>query len=166
MQKKKKNAIIIFEERSVLLMKEKKTTIYIISIVLIIVIAFLLINNINNGNNNTLKELSYKQIQEKTEKKDSYVLVISRTTCSHCMEYKPKLKKISSQYKINLFYIDYDKESKNNQKKLFDQFDLDGSTPITIFIKKGNQTNIFDRIEGDVSEKKVIDKLKKLKYIE
>ena len=145
-------------------MKNKKNIIYITLIILIIIIAFLLISNENNSKTN-LQELSYKKIKEKIKKKDSFTLVISRTTCSHCATYKPKLKKISSQYKIDIFYIDYDSESKKNQEKLFEEFDLDGSTPITLFIKKGKPTNLFDRIEGDVSEKQVINKLKKLKYI-
>ena len=146
-------------------MKKRNNIIYVIAIIIIIVIAFLLINNINNPNNKNLTELTYKDIIKKTNNKESFVLVISRTTCSHCMEYKPKLKKIANDKNIDIYYIDYDKESNKNQEKLFDKFDLDGSTPITIFIKKGKQTNIFDRIEGDVSDTKVIKKLKELKYI-
>lgn len=146
-------------------MKKRNNIIYVIAIIIIIVIAFLLINNINNPNSKNLTELTYKDIIKKTNNKESFVLVISRTTCSHCMEYKPKLKKIANDKNIDIYYIDYDKESNKNQEKLFDKFDLDGSTPITIFIKKGKQTNIFDRIEGDVSDTKVIKKLKELKYI-
>ncbi|MBR3161213.1 MAG: thioredoxin family protein [Bacilli bacterium] len=147
-------------------MKNNKTIIYIIAIIVIIITAFLLINSINNNNsNNSLKELNYKEITEKLNNKDSFVLVISRTTCSHCVDYKPKLKNIADEHSIDIYYVDYDTESKKNQEKLFEKFDLDGSTPITIFIKKGKQTNIFDRIEGDVSKNKVVKKLKELKYI-
>ncbi len=146
-------------------MKKKKEILYIIAILIIIVTSFLLINNINTPPKGNLKELKYKDIIEKTKNKESFVLVISRTTCSHCIDYKPKLKKIANNYNKNFYYIDYDLETKKNQKKLFDKLDLDGSTPITIFIKKGKQTNIFDRIEGDVSEKQIINKLKDLNYI-
>ncbi len=134
------------------------------AIILIIIISFILIAN-ENKNTNSLTEIKYKEIKEKLKNKDSFVLVVSRTTCSHCMDYKPKLKNITNKYNITIYYIDYDNESKKNQKEFFEEFDLDGSTPITLFIKKGKQTNLFDRIEGDVSEKRVIDKLKDLKYI-
>ena len=146
-------------------MKKNNNMFFIIGIFIIIVISFLLINTITNSNKGELKELTYKDITEKTNNKESFVFVVSRTDCSHCMEYKPKLKKIANSHNIDLYYIDFDKETKKNRDKLFDEYDLDGSTPITIFIKKGKQTNIFDRIEGDVSEDRVIKKLKDLKYI-
>ena len=146
-------------------MKNTNKIIYIIPII-IIIISFILINNITNkDNNNDLIELKYTQILEKMNNKESFVLVVSRTTCSHCIDYKPKLKEITNLYDIDIYYIDYDKESNKNQEKFFNDFDLDGSTPITIFIKKGKQTNLFDRIEGDVDKKRVIKKLKELKYI-
>lgn len=147
-------------------MKNKNNIIYMIAITIIIIIAFILISNIsNNKNNKDLIELNYKEIKEKINNKDSFILVVSRTTCSHCMSYKPKLKKISNNYNLKIYYIDYDKESKKNQDKLFEELDIDGSTPITIFYKKGKQTSLFDRIEGDLSEKTIINKFKDLKYI-
>ena len=40
------------------------------------------------------------------------------------------------------------------------------STPTTIFITKGSETDIGNRIIGNVPEEKIIEKLKTLKYIE
>lgn len=146
-------------------MKKKKNLLFIITIFIIIVISFLLINEITNTSKGTLTEINYKEITKKIDNKDSFALIISRSNCSHCIEYKPKVKKIANKYNINIYYIDYDKETNKNQTALLDMYNLDGSTPITIFIKKGKQTKVFDRIEGDVSEERVIKKLKELKYI-
>ena len=146
-------------------MKEKKNIIYIAIILVIILIAFLIIININNKKTGSLISLTYQQLQEKIDKKDDFILVVSQSTCSHCATYKPKLKIIAQDYNLDIYYIDYDLEKDNIKKEFLDNYDLDGSTPTTMFIKNGKQTNMFDRIEGDVSKEKAIEKFKKLGFI-
>ncbi len=146
-------------------MKEKKNIIYIAIILAIILIAFLIIININNKKTGSLISLTYQQLQEKIDKKDDFILVVSQSTCSHCATYKPKLKIIAQDYNLDIYYIDYDLEKDNIKKEFLENYDLDGSTPTTMFIKNGKQTNMFDRIEGDVSKEKAIEKFKKLGFI-
>ncbi len=147
-------------------MKKKNNNLFLGAIILfIIIVTALLIINILNSNKGELIRINYKQYQNKIKKKESFILVVSASTCSHCAEYKPKLIKIAKKNKINIFYIDYDLESSKDQKEFLDDNKLNGSTPITLFIKNGKQTNIFDRIEGDVSQDKAIDKFKKLGFI-
>ena len=136
-----------------------------IIIVFIIIVASLLIINILNPKKGNLIALNYKQVQSKIKNKDSFILIASASTCSHCAEYKPKLIKIAKEYKINIYYIDYDLESSKDQKEFLSNNKLNGSTPITLFIQNGKQTSIFDRLEGDVSKEKVVEKLKKLGFI-
>ncbi len=136
-----------------------------IIILFIIIVASLLIINILNPKKGNLIALNYKQVQSKIKNKDSFILIASASTCSHCAEYKPKLIKIAKEYKINIYYIDYDLESSKDQKEFLSNNKLNGSTPITLFIQKGKQTSIFDRLEGDVSKEKVVEKLKKLGFI-
>lgn len=136
-----------------------------IIILFIIIVASLLIINILNPKKGNLIALNYKQVQSKIKNKDSFILIASASTCSHCAEYKPKLIKIAKEYKINIYYIDYDLESSKDQKEFLNNNKLNGSTPITLFIQNGKQTSIFDRLEGDVSKEKVVEKLKKLGFI-
>ncbi len=136
-----------------------------IIILFIIIVASLLIINILNPKKGNLIALNYKQVQSKIKNKDSFILIASASTCSHCAEYKPKLIKIAKEYKINIYYIDYDLESSKDQKEFLSNNKLNGSTPITLFIQNGKQTSIFDRLEGDVSKEKVVEKLKKLGFI-
>lgn len=144
--------------------KKKNNTIIIISIVILIgIISFLIINN-NLSNN--LKKINYNEINTMLENKDSFVLCISRTTCTHCNSFKPKLKEVANEKNITIYYIDIDKESKENQDKLSEKLSFDGSTPTTIFIKNGEEKTSANRIEGDVSKKKIIEKLKVNKVID
>ena len=147
-------------------MKEKNNRLFVtLIIIFIIIVSSLLIINILNPKKGQLVAINYKEYKNKINKKDSFILVVSASTCSHCAEYKPKLIKIASKNNINIYYIDYDLESSKDQKEFLDNNKLNGSTPITLFIKNGKQTSLFDRIEGDVSQETAIEKFKKMGFI-
>ena len=81
-----------------------------------------------------LQEIKYSDVMKKVENKESFILLLSQTTCTHCMDFKPKLKKVANKYKITVYYLE----------------------------KKTAAT----RIDGDVSEEKIISKFKSNGYIE
>ncbi len=141
-------------------MMKKKNFIFIgIIIIFLLILLFLSINN-SKGN---LIELSYNDIKGKIENKENFVLCISRTTCSHCADYKPKLKEVAKENNINIYYIDVDKYDEEEFSNLIS---FDGSTPTTIFIKNGEEETTSNRINGDVSKSKIIEKLKSNGFIE
>ena len=140
-------------------MKDKKNIIIII--VLGIGLGYLLFNS-----NSNLIELDYHNLENKINNKESFVVCISRTTCSHCNDYKPKLRKVANKYKINIYYTDIDKYNKTDLEKFNKLISFDGGTPVTIFIKNGEEKTTATRIEGDVSTDKIIDKLKKNGFID
>ena len=105
-------------------------------------------------------------VKEKIDNKEDFVLCVSRTTCIHCQDYKPKLKKVGYKYKIDIYYIDVDLLNDDELKMFKNTVSFDGSTPITIFFKNGEEKTTATRIEGDVSEEKLINKLKTNGFIE
>lgn len=141
-------------------MMKKKNFIFIGIIIIFLLILLLLF--VNNGKGNLI-ELSYNDIKEKIEKKENFVLCVSRTTCSHCADYKPKLKEVAKENNINIYYIDVDKYDEEEFSNLIS---FDGSTPTTIFIKNGEEETTSNRINGDVSKSKIIEKLKSNGFIE
>ena len=142
-------------------MKDKKNIIIIIIIGLGIGLGYLLFNS-----NSNLIELDYHNLENKINNKESFVVCISRTTCSHCNDYKPKLRKVANKYKINIYYTDIDKYNKTDLENFNKLISFDGGTPVTIFIKNGEEKTTATRIEGDVSTDKIIDKLKKNGFID
>lgn len=143
-------------------MKNKKNIIIIIIVIgLGIGLGYLLFNN-----NDNLIELNYNELESKIENKEDFVVCISRTTCSHCNNYKPKLRNVANKYKINIYYTDIDKYTKTDFEKFNNLISFDGGTPVTIFIKNGEEKTTATRIEGDVSTDKIIDKLKKNGFID
>lgn len=145
-------------------MKKNNKLFGIAIVFLIIIMALLLINYINTPKEGNLISIKYKDIKEKINNKDSFILVVSQSTCSHCASYKPKLELIAKDYGIDIYYIDYDKDS--SKEEFLDDFDLDGSTPITLFINDGKEKSLLNRLEGDISKEKAIEKFKKMGFIE
>ena len=131
---------------------EKKKYLLIASI--LIVILGIIIGYFLFSMNDNLVRLSYDEIMEKIDNKESFILCISRTTCSHCNVYKPKLRKVANKYDIKIYYTDVDKYSKNDLKDFNSKISFDGGTPTTLFIKDGKEKTTATRIEGDVSIKK------------
>lgn len=142
-------------------MKKNKSIIIIISVILIIVILAMFIFRKNN-----LISLNYNDIMEKINNKESFVLCISRTNCSHCNDYKPKLKKVANKYDVKIYYTDVDLFDDKDYDKFKTDFSFDGGTPTTIFIINGEEKTTATRVEGDVSTEKIINKLKKNGFIE
>lgn len=145
-------------------MKKNNKLFGIAIVFLIIIMALLFINYINTPKEGNLISIKYKEIKEKINNKDSFILVVSQSTCSHCASYKPKLELIAKDYGIDIYYIDYDKDS--SKEEFLDDFDLDGSTPITLFINDGKEKSLLNRLEGDISKEKAIEKFKKMGFIE
>ena len=52
-----------------------------------------------------LKEIKYNEVINKIEKKESFVLLFSQTTCTHCMDFKPKLERVANKYKLDIYYL-------------------------------------------------------------
>ena len=146
-------------------MKKNNNLIWIIAIViLVLLVAFLIINKaISKGN---LVELTYDEFTEKIDNEESFVLCISLTTCSHCATYKPKLESVAKDYGIDLYYIDIDKYSDEEQEEFVKVINFNDTTPTTVFLKNGKETTASNRINGDVSTSRIIDKLKSNDFID
>jgi predicted bacteriocin transport accessory protein len=112
-----------------------------------------------------LKELKYNEVMDKIENKESFVLLFSQTVCTHCKDFKPKLKNVANRYKVTIYYLETDLLKKEEQEELNKHFSFKG-TPTTVFVTDGEEKTAATRINGDVSEEKIIAKLKSNGYIE
>ena len=136
---------------------KSKTFKLILGILIIIFVGIIIGYFIFNKNNNLVK-LDYKDIVNKIDNKESFVLCVSRTTCSHCQSYKPKLQKVANKYNIKIYYTNIDTYNKDELNDFNSRITFDGGTPVTLFIKNGEEKTTATRIIGDVSSEKIIDK--------
>ncbi len=130
-----------------------------------IVYASITLNKQQELEDSYLIELSYDELVKKIENKDSFVLVYTQTTCSHCIEYKPILKKTLYKNKLYGYEIVIDKLNTEEKAKLKDIANVSG-TPTTIFIKDGVEISTSSRLTGIQSEDKLTNRFKYLGYIE
>lgn len=121
----------------------------------------------NDSNDNTtdkyFKQINLNELINFINNKKSFVLVVSQTGCGHCINYKPKIKKVASDYKFEIYYIEYDLLSSDEKRNFANYIDITG-TPTTVFFKNGVE-NIDIRISGDTDESEIVSVLKNNGYI-
>lgn len=144
-------------------MKAKKRAIILGSICLVILVGAFIADRILSKN--YFKELKYDEVIEKVENKDSFVLLISQTTCTHCISYKPKLEEVANKYKIDIYYIESNLLNDEERDKFTSYINF-STTPVTVFIKNGEETTVANRINGDASKDKIEKKLKSNGFID
>lgn len=145
-------------------MKTKKKIFILVIVCLVILVGAFIADRILGKS--YLNEIEYDEIIEKIENKEDFVLLISQTTCSHCANYKPKLKDVANEYKLNVYYIDVDllEEEEYNNLNSYLSFKTAG-TPVTLFLLNGEEKTVANRIKGDSSKDKIIKKLKSNGFI-
>ena len=138
--------------------------IFIFSAIILLVILVVLVFSNTKAFKYGLFELKCDEVIEKINNKESFVLVVSQTTCTHCISYKPVLESVAKKYKIKAYYVDvnlFSKEEDNEFKKYVSYSD----TPSTLFIKDGEESTRANRIVGEANEEKIVSKLKQNGFI-
>ena len=138
-------------------MKLRTKIIILVSVCLIVLIGAIIGDKILGKS--YLKEIKYNDVVEKLENKEDFILVVSKTTCSYCNEYKPKLERIAKEYKIEMYYIQTDLIEEKNKENFENLFHVSG-TPETIFIRDGEERTAASRIKGNLSISTIKMKLK------
>ena len=144
-------------------MSTKKKVMILVSICLVVLVGAVIADRIMGKS--YFNEISFNDIMEKIENKEDVVLLISQTTCSHCISYKPKLKDVANKYKLNIYYIDVDLLGEDEAKELKSKVNY-SSTPVTVFLKNGEEKTAANRINGDASKDKIVKKLKNNGFID
>lgn len=144
-------------------MSVKKKVIILVSVCLIILVSAIVADRIMGKS--YFVELKYDELIKKIENKESFVLLVSQTDCTHCIHYKPKLKEVANDKKVYIYYIDVDLLSEEENKKIYSYISY-SSTPVTVFIKEGAETTAANRINGDASKDKIEKKLKSNGFID
>ena len=112
-----------------------------------------------------LVEIKYKEVMKKIDNKEDFVLLLSQTTCSHCRDYKPKLRKVAREYKLTIYYLETNLLSEEESKEIKKNFNF-SDTPTTVFVNEGVEKTAASRIVGDVGKAKIISKLKSNGFID
>ncbi len=140
----------------------KKKILILVSICLVILIGGIIYDNI--ASKTYFNEIKYKDVIKKLDNKDTFILLISQTTCTHCLEYKPKLETVANDEKVSVYYIEYDLLNKEEAENFNKRISFSG-TPTTVFFKNGEEKTAATRINGSASIEKIKAKLKSNGFI-
>lgn len=143
-------------------MKNKVTTIILILAISVFLI-FFIVNKSSNKSKNIIF-IDVNKLEEKIKNKDTFILVLTQDGCSHCESYAPILEQVAKKYNIEIYNINLTNVKKEDVPKLNAIANVNG-TPTTIFFTDGIEKTTLNRINGDISEDKLVKKLKKLGYI-
>ena len=114
--------------------------------------------------NKHLITLSGSEFKEKIENKESFILIITGSNCSHCEGYKPTFKQVLHENDLYAYEVVQDTLNNEDLAYLKNISSISG-TPTIVFINNGEETSTYNRIVGNVSKAKTTERLKTLGYI-
>lgn len=110
-----------------------------------------------------LYPLTYNELMRKINNKDSFVLLVSQTWCSHCQNYKPVLNKVLNDYNIDAYVIEIDELAEEEYNDIVTTLYIE-ATPNTLFFKNG-QESVTNRLFGESDYDSVVSRLKENGFI-
>lgn len=105
------------------------------------------------------ESITYQEYQKLIENKESFILEVMSSDCSHCQNLKPKLQSVIKEYGIVIKTINLEALSSEDYQALTKEIGT-RSTPTIIFYEEGYETSVSTRILGDISKDKIIQKMK------
>ncbi len=118
-----------------------------------------------NEINSHLVLLNASEFKEKIENKESFIIIMTGSKCSHCESYLPIFKKVLADYDLTAYQIHTDLLNNEEQAFVKGVATING-TPTVIFIKNGEEMSTMNRLVGEKSRTETIDRLKVMGYIE
>ncbi|MDD3187064.1 MAG: thioredoxin family protein [Bacilli bacterium] len=110
-------------------------------------------------------EVSYDELINMLNNKESFMLMIGSSNCTHCDEYKLTLEEINKKYGIDVKYIDISKITDENEINNLKSYFYYAGTPTTINVVDGVEENTLSRIVGSRDYSFVKDKMIQWGYI-
>ncbi len=111
----------------------------------------------------TLQTISYNELKEKINDKESFVLYIHKTGCTYCENYEPTLVKVLNEKRITAYSINTATLTKSEEASLKKKVDLKG-TPTLIYINQG-KSDVNGSLIGEKSYNDTLDFFKEIGYI-
>lgn len=145
--------------------KKKGNQIIMVLAVLVIIFGLFLANEwigkrMNSGvEARELTEITYNEFSTQSAGSEKEVVMVGRPTCSWCMQFKPILEEVQTEYNIDIYYLNTDEMSSDEvtQYLTFDETSGQAggiATPILLVTQNGA---IVNRIDGYVDKASVVE---------
>ena len=105
------------------------------------------------NSSNTITEIDYSKLEEMIDNKESFILEIIQTGCSHCEEFSPRFQAVlktndKEAYSLNLYNL-----NEEEAKKFSELTTSVSGTPTVLYFKDGKETN--HKINGAVDNENI-----------
>ena len=107
-------------------------------------------------------EIKYDEFQTKIENKETFVLFIWQTGCSHCESFEPTLEEVIKEKDILIYSINLADLTEEEYAKLENKTFIKG-TPTIVYVKDGSVQST--KLVGDKSKADLIEFLKNYEII-
>ena len=140
-------------------MKKYKWPIIIIAVMAILLIIAIVFSE---DESKYIKEVSVNEILQMKDNKESFILYIKQTNCTHCKAFTPNFIAVLKQNKLEAYAINLTNLTEDEQTTYDDNFDVT-KTPTVLFYIDGSQSLM--KIEGEQTKDKITEKLKSTGFI-
>ena len=112
------------------------------------------------SNSNVITDIDYSKLEEMIDNKESFILEIVQTGCSHCEEFSPRFRAVlktnnKEAYSFNLYNM-----TEEESKKFSELTTSVSGTPTVLYFEDGKETS--HKINGAVSNEKIEEFLEKI----
>ena len=112
---------------------------------------------------NTITEIDYSELENLIENKESFILEIVQTGCSHCEEFSPRFTAVLKTNDLTAYSLNLYNMTDDEREKFSELTTSVTGTPTVLFFEDGKETS--NRINGAVDNEKIEEHLKDAGYI-
>lgn len=107
-----------------------------------------------------ITDIDYSKLEEMIDNKESFILEVVQTGCSHCEEFSPRFRAVlktneKEAYSLNLYNM-----TEEESKKFSELTTSVSGTPTVLYFEDGKETS--HKINGAVSNEKIEEFLEKI----
>lgn len=110
---------------------------------------------------NTITEIDYSELENLIENKESFILEIVQTGCSHCEEFSPRFTAVLKTNDLTAYSLNLYNMTDDEREKFSELTTSVTGTPTVLFFEDGKETS--NRINGAVDNEKIEEFLEKIK---
>lgn len=103
-----------------------------------------LLSGCSNNDDGAINIVSASDVIDTLDDNANIVVIIGQTTCAACIQYKPVLDELLTNYDFDLMYVELDKDNNSDLTELVDNYLIEASaTPTTYVFKEGVRVDMF-----------------------
>lgn len=131
-------------------------------IFIVIIIALILVAYLPNDEDKYLQEVSMSEVTKKINNKDSFILYVKQTDCTHCKAFTPNFASVLKDTKTKAYVLNVTNLSDDDRKIYDSTINADG-TPTVFFYTDGEKSMIT--LEGEQGKDKIKSVLKTAGFV-